>query len=682
MRTITLTLALFRLTLLRLAVAVPTVALFQGLAIAQTLDEEDLFSDLPFVISASRLNQSVLNSPSSVTVIDKAMIEASGFIEFVDLLRLAPGFQVAYADGRTFAAVYHGYGSDIANQIQVLVNGRSTYTPTLSTVEWDMLGVRIEDIERIEVVRGPSASAYGSNSFKAAINIITKAPELDDSANSHFRAGNNDERDVLLRYSEAGENISFRVTASQRKNTGINGIRDSRDIGHLGFHARINNQKNHPINLYLSYTDSVAGTDKSSNILDQRDREAKSWSAHITGSKILSATQEFKWHLYYNDDDIYDLAESIPLSNILGITPAEFELITGNPDQSTILGLETNDASKTDFEVEYSSSELKGIKYVVGAGIRYDTLTSLSYIKEGGEQTDTTLRLFGNGQIAITDKLTFNSGALYEHVQGYDTKLSPRASLNWQLSQSQSLRLAISRGYRFPSLLEKNFDTNTILSNGFVLDQRISADNNLEPEKIDNIELGYLGKFSNIPASWDIKLYKEKSTELIAFPLDLSVIDTLGNFARKTFNGNQSNTYGIEGEITYRASNRSFIKFLFNRGHTNSIDIRAINPDVIQTLETGIPKESYGLLAATHLNTWQFSLGVYHVGTVEWFNTGDVVDNYTRRDLSVSKTFKLGEKSQLKVKLAGQNIGNKYNEFDDKIEIEPRYYINFSITNP
>ena len=94
--------------------------------------EDSFFStDLPVVISASRLTQSVLTSPSAVTVIDKAMIEASGFVEIADLMRLVPGFQVAYADGKDIAVTYHGFGWEYPNRLQVLVNGRSTYKAAL-----------------------------------------------------------------------------------------------------------------------------------------------------------------------------------------------------------------------------------------------------------------------------------------------------------------------------------------------------------------------------------------------------------------------------------------------------------------------------------------------------------------------------------------------------------------------
>ncbi len=202
--------------------------------------ENDFSDDLPTVISASRLTQSVRNSPSSVTVIDKAMIAASGFTEIVDLLRLVPGFQVAHVDGRRETVVYHGNGWEYPNRLQVLVNGRSTYLPTISTIDWNSIGVHIKDIERIEVVRGPSASAYGSNSFSAAINIITIAPELDHHYQFQSLVGTHGTKDVVFRTSNSGENFSYRVTGSYKRSDGFDYFPDSKDFKSLSFHGRYN----------------------------------------------------------------------------------------------------------------------------------------------------------------------------------------------------------------------------------------------------------------------------------------------------------------------------------------------------------------------------------------------------------------------------------------------------------
>ncbi len=653
-----------------------------------SFSDEDIFlddfsDDLPIVISASRLNQSVLTSPSSVTVIDKAMIEASGFIEFADLLRLVPGFQVAHVDGRRFAVAYHGLGSDIGNRLQVLVNGRSTYTPTLSTVDWDFLGVQLEDIEHIEVVRGSSASAYGSNSFTAAINIITTSPEIDDSLYYHFRKGNKGEEHQIARFSDSIENINYRFTTAQRKNGGIDDYRDSRDIDYFSFHAQFNEKKDHPINIYLNYSDGTTGTEISSSLLEERDREATSWSAHIQGKKILSQDNDIKWNFYHNSDEVNDLSDSFLLSELLeseGIPFAPFSAATGEPDQRFIDGDETNDATKTDIEVTYNAIYQEDLKYMLGTGVRYDTLRSISYFNEKGKVSDTTYRLFGNAQIDLAKSVTFNSGAIYEYVDDYRGRFSPRASLNFHPSHSQSLRISASRGYRMPSLLEKNFDKNLVLVNGFLLDEIYLSDENIKPEKIDSYDIGYLGQLSTLPISWDLKLYQDKITDVIGFPRDLSVNDAIGNNRRLISNNDTHEAYGIEGEITYRTT-RDILRFHFNYGRTKTEINEEINPSDVREFSTTAPRESYGILGSTKFKNWKFNLSAYHVREIEWLNVGDRIESYTRIDSSISTDFKLGDNT-ITLELAAQNLRDEYQEFDSRRFFEPRYYATLSFTMP
>jgi len=158
------------------------LALFLGgaLACAQQaqaeVTESAFLDELPVVLSVSRLSQPVSEAPAAVTVIDRDMIRASGFRDIPDLLRLVPGFSVAYTRDNTWAIGYHGMADAFSRRFQVLVDGRSIYSAAYGAVYWGELPLSIDDVERIEVVRGPDAATYGANAFLAVINIITKDP--------------------------------------------------------------------------------------------------------------------------------------------------------------------------------------------------------------------------------------------------------------------------------------------------------------------------------------------------------------------------------------------------------------------------------------------------------------------------------------------------------------------------
>ena len=94
-----------------------------------------------------------------------------------------------------------------------------------------------------------------------------------------------------------------------------------------------------------------------------------------------------------------------------------------------------------------------------------------------------------------------------------------------------------------------------------------------------------------------------------------------------------------------------------------------------------VPEQSYGLLAAKSIDSWQLNLGVYRVGSVTWLSIGDKVPAYTRVDASVMKQIKLSGEKKLTLKIGSQNVGDShYFEFTDEHFFEPLYYISLSLT--
>lgn len=110
---------------------------------------EDFFDESPLILTASRMSKPLLESPASVSVIDRQMIEASGARDIADLFRLVPGMVVGYHSGHAPAVTYHGIGQEFGRQIQVLIDGRSVFIPSFGGVPWTNLPLLIEDIERI-----------------------------------------------------------------------------------------------------------------------------------------------------------------------------------------------------------------------------------------------------------------------------------------------------------------------------------------------------------------------------------------------------------------------------------------------------------------------------------------------------------------------------------------------------
>ncbi|UJJ31342.1 TonB-dependent receptor plug domain-containing protein [Halopseudomonas maritima] len=145
---------------------------------AQSLGDDPLLGELklPTVLSATRLKQSPAEVPGSMTVLDRQLIRASGARDVPELMRLVPGMMVGYRSGNQMNVNLHGTNISEARRMQVLVDGRSVYRPGFATVEWSAIPLAIEDIERIEVFRGPNTAAYGANALMGVINIISRHP--------------------------------------------------------------------------------------------------------------------------------------------------------------------------------------------------------------------------------------------------------------------------------------------------------------------------------------------------------------------------------------------------------------------------------------------------------------------------------------------------------------------------
>src|SRR5688572_32423881 len=127
------------------------------------------------VTTASKKKQSLSDVAAPIFVVTQEDIRRSGATTIPEALRLVPGVQVAQIDSNKWAVSIRGFNSRFANKLLVMIDGRSVYTPLFSGVFWDAQDVMLEDVERIEVIRGPGGALWGSNAVNGIINIITSS---------------------------------------------------------------------------------------------------------------------------------------------------------------------------------------------------------------------------------------------------------------------------------------------------------------------------------------------------------------------------------------------------------------------------------------------------------------------------------------------------------------------------
>ena len=193
-------------------------------SIQRDLSEEDYIRDVPKVLTVSRLSQSSADAAAAVTVVDRETIRASGIVDLPEIFRLVHDFYVGANTGfvysTDYAVSYHGLNSAYVGSMQVMINGRSVYSPLCGGVKWSELPLAIADIERIEITRVPNAASYNANAFQGTINIITQITDgipTNRVIATHGKGGN----EVFYTHSAKLNALDYRRIAGYKQDDGI-----------------------------------------------------------------------------------------------------------------------------------------------------------------------------------------------------------------------------------------------------------------------------------------------------------------------------------------------------------------------------------------------------------------------------------------------------------------------------
>lgn len=547
------------------------------------LDAPFLLSEtLPEVLTASRLKQPRAEVPASVTVIEAAQIEAWGVRTIPELLRFVPGMVIGNTSGDSGETViYHASNPNLMRRMQVLVDGRSLYRSAIATVSWDDIPVALEDIQRIEVIRGPNSATYGANSFMAVINIITHHPEDTLGTRVRYRQGNNGVQDSFFSYSAWQESGAVRVTAALRSDTGFDGkdaqsgkdeLRDSKQ------HGFVNARKQQRIHDDVEI-DWMGAVKRGSNEILMRDfyatppdRETDSVFAQMRLHWHASAHHQGQLQAYWTNTRIRQEAQVCSPTVLLD--PNLFELYRSNRAWTLALvdnpslasdpasAIATYDLSQTDlqltqnvltapginpteitcgqsdaniqeqrFDIEWQDTVIwsPSLRSVSGINLRRDTVTSETFFN--GRLTNDSYRAFANVEWRMQPWLLLNVGGMYEYEEINDSVFSPRVALNALLTPQQSVRLVYSEAVRSPDMLEqepnytisaKGLTDNYLgLTEGTYFASQPPDSRDLSHERIQSIELGYYGYFAAYSLEVDAKIYRDALSDLISEAINL-----------------------------------------------------------------------------------------------------------------------------------------------------------------
>jgi iron complex outermembrane receptor protein len=652
--------------------------------------ESDYLSEIDTVISATRIQQPLTESPASITVINRNMIVASGAVEIADVMRLVPGIQVGYPQGNQVAVTYHGYGDAFPRDMQILIDGRSVYQPSFADVDWLFLGIELEDIERIEVIRGPNNPFYGSNAVAGVINIITRLPLQDRGTTARMTAGDLNTRHAVLRHGGRLGELDYRVSLSHQENDGLEGnqnsTNDSRDIQGISLRSTWNPRPVDEVDIQLGYADGELGAgDGTVPVSLPHEKDVTSQYTHLSWRHTRKDNSDLRWQFYHNRYESNDSYRDL-LSNAYGVSPATISfLLAGTPDQVVNLGLYDYEGERYDMEVQYTSPAADRFRTVLGAGIRMNRLQSPRLTGRSDWLDELSERVFANLSYRANEHLLFNAGMLAENSDEHGAHISPRLNASWLFNPQHSIRASFARANRNPSLLEEHFNAVYQLDDGTpYLIALASADPG--HETLEAFELGYIGYFSARRLLVDAKLFRERTTDLIRFVDDLSImhpfplINNPGGIdvPSSTNNGSKLVTGG-EIQIKYQTAPRDFITVQLSRLDTENKGDKRVNGGTGDGLffpnERVAPSWTASLLLAKSLpHGFEFSAGYYRLSRMVWLGSGDRNMGYKRVDARLAKRWRM-RRTNIMLEGIVQNIGDTYETFRDRNYFDRRAYL-------
>lgn len=651
-----------------------------GLVLAGSeFSEEDILGEIPVAIAATRMPQSITDTPVAISVIDRQMIEASGFVEIPDLLRLVPGFQVglSWRDHHT-AITYHGQSDGLPRRMQVLIDGRVAVGSLFGLVDWDRLGLVIDDIDRIEVVRGPAGVAYGSNAFIGAVNIVTREPFANPGWRMTSVVGSNDTIISSAQYAEAGEKLDYRASISYFHTDGFDGVNDETIVRSGRLQGRYQVTPDMSFDFQFGHSQGPWGRGGSVLSIDPvGSKEAKERYGNLRVTKSQSSGNE--WYLQVGviaseEDDRYEVGL---LSDLLGITPAQVSIvIPGQQDQIINGALFDYESRQIDIEFQQLLQLNNRDRAVWGVGYRKDMINGVGTRKKYSWQTMETYRAYGSVEYHLTDQILLNVGTIFEDSSMSKGRFSPRVGVNFTVVDGHILRFSIAQSWRQPFLAEHSHDNRFLLSDDSVLEQLQATPDKLEHEKLLSYEIGYVGYWENAGVSVEVKAYREEfknEVEYVFDPFYPEAVSILNPGAILDVDGGATDITGIETGIKWQLGGQSLLWLSYSFSevdqHCQGMSFRCAHKN------DATPRHTASLLMSHDFGRgWEASLGYYYLDDMAWILWNGDVESYDRVDMRIAKTFGVGS-SSLKMELIGQNLGGDYHEFSQNNEFETRTFV-------
>jgi len=601
------------------------------LSIEQLMDIE--------VTSVSRTPETLSSAAAAVSVISNEDIRRSGATTLPETLRGVPGLHVARRNSNSWAVSSRAFSSINSEKLLVLSDTRSMYTPLVSGVRWDVQDYLLDDIERIEVIRGPGASLWGSNAVNGVINITTKSARNTQGTLLSATAGTEEMAGAARYGGQFGDSGFFRVFGqySDRDSTYKPGSPTSDDwnIGHGGFRADWDASDRDALTLQGDFYSADIGQYGPSISIIGRPGPTGDLRVDATGGNVLG-----RWRRQFGPGSDLQLR-------------AYFDR-THRDDPSF-----TDDLDTFDVELQRHVVPAAGHEVVWGLNFRYTDNRNRGKGVFALEPEDSRDQLFGGfaqDQFAITGTVRMTVGTKLEHNDFSGFEVQPTVRLSWDVAAGQNIWGAVSRAVRVPTRLERDISIEVTPPGSNPRGILLGSDD-FEAEELLAYELGYRWQPLDLLAL-DLALFNNRYEGLASLELGTPSLDPASGIVTvPVINVNLTDARSQGAELLATYSPLDFWRLVASYSYIY-LDMQPHGQDLNrgQFLEGTTPRQQFSLRSSLHLpGGLQLDAQFRHsteLDRMPELPSGEGIGAYS--ELDVRLAWRASE--QVELSLVGQNL--------------------------
>lgn len=611
-----------------------TPAELKDLSLAELMDIE--------VTTVSKHPEKLAETAAAITVITPEDIRRSGATSIPDLLRLAPGFNVARIDNHRYAVSARGFNGEFASKLLVMIDGRSIYTPLFNGVFWDRRDVMLEDIERIEAIRGPGCALWGANAVNGIVNIITKSAK--DTQGSLMSVGGGTEERWFGSFrhgAKAGENVYFRIYGKgfERDDLAGGDLADNWRFGQGGFRLDWVPSETDTLTFEGDFHyGNASETVRLATTVPPAFAQVQNNDIHYRGGNLLG-----RWTHHWSDE-----------------SESEFQAFFDGTKRDS-LGKEERYTGDIEFQHRLLLGERNEITGGIGYHVSADRFepSIVSFVPP--ERTLQYFNVFVQDEIMLLpEKLHLTLGSKFERndYTGFETQ--PNARLAWMPRPQHTVWGTVARSVRTPARFERDVDAlfQPITVPGVPSPVVVHGTGNpdFESATVMTYEMGYRYRMRERMTADLVGFYNEYDRLRSLEPGTLDLISTPPVLNGTLDNGVRAESYGVELALQFQINDwwslRPSYAYLEIQAHAASSQ----SADEIEA-EGSSPRHQFSARSLMNFGRrWELDCWLRYVDQLPFLN----IPSYLTMDVRLA----WHPKANLELALIGQNLfDNQHPEF-------------------